>query len=134
MNGNVVLIAMLLPVLAGFESYTRPLGYTNSIIADAKQGQDCRVLVFGLGGMADVTGTQAIRLGGITKLQSAEYRVNTLEGVGSECVADTVWWSCHHMVTEVMYVAARGHSCGHNPDESESIHHFPKEPSTYADI
>ena len=86
MNGQVVLIAMLLPVLAGCESYVRPLGYANSVIADAKQGQDCRVLVFGLGGMADVTGTQAIRLGGITKLRSAEYRVNTLGGVGSECV------------------------------------------------
>ena len=81
-----VLIPMLLPVLAGCESYTRTLGPTNPTITDAKQGQDCRVLVFGLGGMADVTGTQAIRLGGITKLRSAEYRVNTLEGVGSECV------------------------------------------------
>ena len=86
MNGRVVLIAMLLPVLAGCESYTRSLGYLNSSITDAKQGQDCRVLVFGLGGMADVTGTQATRQGGITKLRSAEYRVNTIEGVGSECV------------------------------------------------
>jgi hypothetical protein len=86
MNGKVVLIAMLLSVLAGCESYTRPVGYTTSAIADAKQGQDCRVLVFGLGGMADVTGTKATRLGGITKLRSAEYRVNTFEGVGSECV------------------------------------------------
>ena len=86
MNGKVVLIAMLLSVLAGCESYTRPLGYTNSVVTDAKQGQDCRTLVFGLGGMADVTGTKAIRLGGIAKLRSAEYRVNTLQGVGSECV------------------------------------------------
>ena len=56
MNGTVVLIAMLLPVLAGCESYMWPLGYTNSVIADAKQGRDCRVLVFGLGGMTGVTG------------------------------------------------------------------------------
>ena len=41
---------------------------------------------FGLGGMPDVTGTQAIRSGGITKLRSAEYRVNSFSGVGSECV------------------------------------------------
>ncbi len=86
MNARVVVIAMLLPVLAGCESYTRPFGYLNSSITDAKQGQDCRVLVFGLGGLADVTGTQAIRQGGITKLRSAEYRVNTIEGVGTECV------------------------------------------------
>ena len=36
MNGTVVLIAMLLPVLAGCESYVRPLGYTNSVIADGE--------------------------------------------------------------------------------------------------
>jgi hypothetical protein len=81
-----VLIAMLLPVLAGCASYTRTLEPTNPTITDAKQGQDCRVLVFGVGGMPDVTGTQAMRSGGITKLRSAEYRVNTLEGVGSECM------------------------------------------------
>ena len=86
MNGRMALIAILLPVLAGCETYTWPLGYSNFSITDAKQGQDCRVLVFGLGGMADVTGTQAIRQGAITKLRSAEYRVNTLEGVGTECV------------------------------------------------
>lgn len=86
MNRRVVLIAMLLPVLVSCESYTRPLGYMNASITDAKQGQDCRVLVFGLGGIADVTGIQAIRQGSITKLRSAEYRVNTLGGVGSECV------------------------------------------------
>jgi hypothetical protein len=86
MNPRVVLIAMLLPLLAGCESYTRPLGYRNSSVTDAKQGQDCRVLVFGLGGMADVTGTRATRQGGITKLRSGEYRVKTISGVGTECV------------------------------------------------
>ena len=87
MNGKVVLIATPLPVLGGCESYVRPLGYTNSAITDAKQGQDCRVLVFGLGGMADVTGTQAIRLGGITKLRSAEYRVPIANERVSVCLA-----------------------------------------------
>jgi hypothetical protein len=80
-----VLIAMLLPVLAGCQSYTRTLGPTNPTITDAKQGQDCRSL-FGIGGVPDLTGTQAIRSGGITKLQSIEYRVNTFSGVGSDCV------------------------------------------------
>ena len=37
-----VLIAMLVPVLAGCESYVLPLGLTNPSITDAKQGQDCR--------------------------------------------------------------------------------------------
>ena len=78
-----VLIAMLLPVLAGCQSYVRPLGATNPTITDAKQGEDCR---WYLGGVPDLTGTQAMRLGGITKLRSAEYRVNAFAGVGSECV------------------------------------------------
>lgn len=78
-----VLIAMLLPVFAGCESYERPLVPTNPTITDAKQGQDCRGY---LGGEPDLTSTQAMRSGGITKLRSAEYRVNAFSGVGSECV------------------------------------------------
>ena len=31
----------------------------------------------------DLTGTQAMRSGGITKLRSVEYRVNTFSGVGT---------------------------------------------------
>lgn len=81
-----VLIAMLLPVLAGCESYVQPLGGTNPTIPDAKQGQDCRVHVFGIGGVPDVTGTQAMRSGGITKLRNAEYRANAFAGMGRECV------------------------------------------------
>lgn len=78
-----VLIAMLLPVLAGCDSYARSLGPTNPTITDAKQGQDCRVY---LAGVPDLTGTQAMRSGGIAKLRSAEYRVNAFSGVGNECV------------------------------------------------
>ena len=81
-----VLSAMLLPVLAGCQSYARPLGGTNPTIPDAKQGQDCRVYVFGIGGGPDVSGIQAMRSGGITKLRSAEYRVNAFADVGRECV------------------------------------------------
>ena len=80
-----VLMAMLLPVLAGCQSYTRTLGPTNPTITDAKQGQDCRSQ-FGIGGIPDLTGAQAIRSGGITKLRSMEYSVDTFSGVGSECV------------------------------------------------
>ena len=81
----VVLIAMLLPVLAGCQSYAQPLGPINPTITDAKQGQDCR-RQFGIGGIPDVTGTQAMRSGGITKLRSTEYLVNSFSGVGKECV------------------------------------------------
>jgi hypothetical protein len=80
-----VLIAMLVPVLAGCQSYTRLLGPTNPTITDAKQGQDCQSQ-FGIGGVPDVTGMQAMRSGGIAKLRSVEYRVHTFSGVGSECV------------------------------------------------
>ena len=88
MNGRALLIGVLLPVLAGCFSYSRPLAYTTtSIIVDTKQGQDCRVLIFGVSNHGpDVTMAHAIRLGGITKLRSAEYRVTTLQGVGTECV------------------------------------------------
>jgi hypothetical protein len=87
MKGRALLIGVVLPVLAGCFSYTRPWAYTMAPIADAKQGQDCRVLIFGVGEHdPDVTLAQAIRLGGITKLRSGEYRVNTLQGTGTECV------------------------------------------------
>jgi hypothetical protein len=81
-----VLSAMLLPVLAGCESYARPLGGTNPTIPDAKQGQDCGVHVFGIGPVPDVSGIQAMRSGGITKLRSAEYRLNAFAGTGRECM------------------------------------------------
>lgn len=81
-----VLSGMLLPILAGCESYQRPMGGTNAAIADAKQGQDCTLYVGGLGGVPDLTGTQAMRSGGITKLRSAEYSVTGFAGVGHECI------------------------------------------------
>ena len=87
MNGRSLLIGVLLPLLAGCFSYTMPLAYTNTSIADTKQGQDCKVLIFGVGSHGpDVTMAQAIRLGGITKLRSAEYHVSTLQGAVVECV------------------------------------------------
>jgi len=82
----MMLIPALLLALTGCESHTWPLRYTNSLIADAKQGEDCRFLVFGMGRMADVTGSKAMRLGHITTLRSAEYQVSTFQGLGRECV------------------------------------------------
>jgi hypothetical protein len=81
-----VLSVMLLPVLAGCESYERPLGATIAAIPDAKQGQDCHLYVGGIGGVPDLTGAQAMRAGGITKLRSAEYSVTGFAGLGHECV------------------------------------------------
>ena len=86
MRGQTLLIGILLPVLAGCFSYSRPLGYTNASITDTKQGQDCRFLLFGLGGSPDVTMNQSMLLGGMTKLRSAEYRVDTFQGTGHDCV------------------------------------------------
>ena len=85
MKRPIMLIALLLPILAGCVSYVQPLGPTNPTITDAKQGQDCRDQ-FGIGGIPDVTGAQAIHSGGITKLRSTEYRMNSFSGVGRECV------------------------------------------------
>ena len=82
---TTILIALLLPVMAGCESYVRTLGPTNLTVADAKEGQDCRSH-FLIGAVPDLTGVEAMRAGGITRLRSADYRVYAFSGVGSECV------------------------------------------------
>ena len=85
MNRQIWLIATLLSAVAGCESYSWSV-YNNPLIPDVKQGQDCRVLVFGLGGSVDPTGREAMRLGDITRVRNTEFRVNTVQGVGNECV------------------------------------------------
>lgn len=85
MNGRMMLIAMLLPILAGCESY-RWLVYASPPLTGAKQGQDCRSLVLGLGGTPDLSGAEAVRHGAIKKVQIIEYLNNTFQGVGSECI------------------------------------------------
>ena len=85
MNGRILSIAMLLLFVAGCESYTWVV-YNNAAVPDMKEGRDCRVHVFGLGGAVDETGIKAMRLGAITRVRSTEYRVNTIQGVGNECV------------------------------------------------
>jgi hypothetical protein len=85
MNGRILLIAMLLPLVVGCESYTW-LVYKNASVPDVKQGHDCQVRVFGLGSAVDETGIQAMRLGAIRHVRSTEYRVHTVHGVGKECV------------------------------------------------
>jgi hypothetical protein len=87
MNGRALLISAVLLIFCGCVSHTMPLAYPNPSISEAKQGLDCKVLVLGLGSSGpDLTVAQAIRLGGITKLRSAEYQINTLQGIGKECV------------------------------------------------
>jgi hypothetical protein len=88
MNARALLIGAVLLVLPGCYTHTVPLAYPNASISDAKQGQDCSAHIFGLGGHApDLTIAQAIRLGGITRLRSAEYQSNsTVQGIENECV------------------------------------------------
>ncbi len=85
MNGRVVLIMMGIFVLVGCVSSTTPMGLANPSVADAKVGQDCRILV-GVGSMPDLTAMQAMHHGHITRLQRDEYRENTFLGVGKACV------------------------------------------------
>lgn len=81
-----MLIAMVLPLLSGCESYKRSL-YDNPSIPDAKQGQECLPPdPVGLGRSLDLNGGEAMRLGGITKLRRLEYQVVKFQGVGRECV------------------------------------------------
>jgi hypothetical protein len=87
MNGRALLLGAVLPILSGCFSSTTPLAYPNVSISDAKHGQDCEVLIFGFRSHPpDLTVAQAIRLGGITQLRSAEYRISTFQGIGKECV------------------------------------------------
>ena len=86
MKITMMLIAMLLPVLAGCESHTW-LVYSNPSLSDAKEGRECLSPdPLGLGRKVDLTGNEAMRVGGITKVRSIEYQVVKLHGWGRECV------------------------------------------------
>ena len=89
MNGrSALLIGAVLPILSGcLNNTTMPLAYFNSSVSAAKQGQDCHTYVFGLGGHGpDLSVVPAMRLGGITKLRSAEYRASEFQVVGKDCI------------------------------------------------
>ncbi|HJT19230.1 MAG TPA: hypothetical protein VJ746_02090 [Nitrospira sp.] len=75
----------LLAASAGCSSFSMPLEPTNTSIADAKEGRDCRVLILGIGGHEHGVAA-AMRQGGMTKLRSAEYQEKTFMGCGTECV------------------------------------------------
>ena len=85
MNKSLVLIAMLLPVLAGCQSHSW-LVYANPPVNGEKQGQECLFDLFGLGRKLDLTGNEAMRLGGIAIVRSVEYHVSSFHGWGKECV------------------------------------------------
>ena len=80
-----ILIAMLLPVLAACESYTWLL-YANPSLRSDKEGQECFPDPLGIGRKVDLTGHEAMRLGGITRVRTVEYRVAKFHGLGKECV------------------------------------------------
>ncbi len=86
MKNAMILIAILLPILAGCESSTS-LVYSNPSLSGAKEGQQCLSPdPLGFGRKVDLTGQEAMRLGGITKVKSVEYRVDKFHGWGRECV------------------------------------------------
>jgi hypothetical protein len=85
MKRPMMLIAMLLPLLLGCESNTWLL-YANPSVSGEKQGQECFPGPLGLGRKLDLTGNEAMRLGGITKVRSIEYGVTKFHGLGRECV------------------------------------------------
>jgi len=85
MKRSLMLIAMLLPMLAGCQSHTW-LVYANPPLSDAKQGQECLFDLLGLGRKLDLTGNEAMRAGGLATVRSVEYHVNSFHGWGMECV------------------------------------------------
>ena len=85
MKKSLVLIAMLLPVLAGCQSHSW-LVYANPPVNGEKQGQECLFDLFGLGRKLDLTGNEAMRAGGLATVRSVEYHVNSFHGWGRECV------------------------------------------------
>lgn len=83
---TMLIAVLLLPVLTGCESSTSLL-YANPSLTGSKEGQQCLTHdPLGLGRMVDLTGNEAMRRGGITKVRSVEYRVSKLHGWGMECV------------------------------------------------
>ena len=85
MKRLVSLIALLMPLCAGCESYTWLL-YENPSLSATKQGEQCFPDPLGLGRRIDLTGNEAMRIGNITKVKSVEYRVAKFQGWGKECV------------------------------------------------
>lgn len=83
---TMLITVLLLPVLAGCES-SMALLYANPSLSGAKEGQQCLSSdPLGLGRMVDLSGNEAMRLGGITKVRRVEYRVDKFHGWGKECV------------------------------------------------
>jgi hypothetical protein len=85
MKRSMVLIAVVLPVLAGCQSYTWVL-YANPPLDGGKHAQQCAPVVFGLGPNVDLSGNEAMRIGGITTVRTVEYQTTSFHGVGKECV------------------------------------------------
>jgi hypothetical protein len=86
MKKSLLLItSMLLPLLTSCQSYTW-IVYANPSVDDAKVGQQCRPDIIGLGPHVDLTGYEAMRLGGLTKARTVEYRVTNFHGWGKECI------------------------------------------------
>ena len=86
MKRTMMLLATLLPVLAGCESYTWSV-YSNPSLNGAREGRECLSPdPLGLGRSVDLTGNEAMRVGGITKVRSIEYQVVKFHGWGQECV------------------------------------------------
>lgn len=86
MKRLLMLIVAFLPLLAGCESYTWLL-YANPALNSGKQGQECLTPdPLGLARQVDMSGNEAMRRGGITKVRTVEYQVAKFHGWGTECV------------------------------------------------
>jgi hypothetical protein len=86
MKRPVMLIAILLPLLAGCQSDTWLL-YANPPLSGEKVGQQCATVVLGLGPTVDLSGNEAIRLGSISHVRRVEYQMTApFQGVGKECI------------------------------------------------
>jgi hypothetical protein len=87
MKELIILISILLPLLTGCESYTWLVYANPSLTGGAKEGQECLSQdPLGLGRKVDLTGQEAMRVGGITKVRNIEYQVMKFHGFGKECV------------------------------------------------
>jgi hypothetical protein len=83
----MLIAVLLLPLVGGCEMYTWLVYENPSLSGGAKYGQDCLPLdPLGLGRKVDLTGREAMRVGGITKVRTIEYQVTKFHGLGKECV------------------------------------------------
>jgi hypothetical protein len=85
MKRLVTAMIVLAPLMTGCQSHDWLL-YANPPLTGTKEGRQCAHVMLGLGPNVDLTGNEAMKQGGITKVTRVEYHLRSVNGMGKECV------------------------------------------------